>query len=714
MHIIEKVLVGSREDESMVSKKTVAVIFGGQSSEHEVSRTSAVMMLQALDKEKYQVLSVGITKKGQWLIYNGPVEHVKTGEWEKFGTPVSLSPDATKKCFLKIVGGNVKEIPVDVVIPVLHGAWGEDGTIQGLLEMAQIPYVGCGVLASAVSMDKVYTKMIAKAARIPQAKYLWLHKNDLEEKRERILDHAEKKLGYPCFVKPSNAGSSVGISKAKNREQLSAALDLAAGYDRKVIIEEAIDAREFECAVLGNEEPMVSGVGEVLSAAEFYDYDAKYNNSDSRTVIPAEVEEEKTEEMRRIARKIFRAVDGSGLARVDFFIDKKTGRVLFNELNTMPGFAGSSAYYVRYMDPHNNQALVSEKADHYWQNVDLYVGGTEHATGHLIYSRFWNKFLHDLGVSIKEEPFQKLVNQGMIQGRSNFVYRIKDTNTFVSLNLKDQYETTPLHVDVNIVSNDILDTEAFKAWRPEYNNAEFILEDGKYICGWAVEKMSKSMYNVVNPDMIVEKYGADTLRMYEMFLGPVEQSKPWDTNGIDGVHRFLKKLWNLFYSRTDEFLPVESEPTKEELKAIHKLIKKVTGDIETFSYNTSISAFMICVNELTSLKCRNKEVLSNLIILLAPFAPHYAEELWEALGNTTSVCDAQWPAFNEDYLKEDTVKYTISFNGKARFTMDFAADADNNTIQTTVMADEQAQKWIEGKTPKKVIIVPKKIVNIVL
>ncbi len=309
------------------------------------------------------------------------------------------------------------------------------------------------------------------------------------------------------------------------------------------------------------------------------------------------------------------------------------------ELNTMPGFAGSSAYYLRYMDPHNAQALVSEKADHYWQNVDLYVGGTEHATGHLIYSRFWNKFLHDLGVSIK---------------------------------------------------------------------------DGKYICGWAVEKMSKSMYNVVNPDMIVEKYGADTLRMYEMFLGPVEQSKPWDTNGIDGVHRFLKKLWNLFYSRTDEFLPVEGEPTKEELKAIHKLIKKVTGDIETFSYNTSISAFMICVNELTSLKCRNKEVLSNLIILLAPFAPHYAEELWEALGNTTSVCDAQWPAFNEDYLKEDTVKYTISFNGKARFTMDFAADADNNTIQTTVMADEQAQKWIEGKTPKKVIIVPKKIVNIVL
>ena len=384
------------------------------------------------------------------------------------------------------------------------------------------------------------------------------------------------------------------------------------------------------------------------------------------------------------------------------------------ELNTMPGFAGSSAYYLRYMDPHNNEALVSEKADHYWQNVDLYVGGTEHATGHLIYSRFWNKFLFDLGISIKEEPFQKLVNQGMIQGRSNFVYRIKDTNTFVSLGLKDQYEVTPLHVDVNIVSNDVLDVEAFKNWRPEYHNAEFILEDGKYICGWAVEKMSKSMYNVVNPDMIVERYGADTLRMYEMFLGPVEQSKPWDTNGIDGVHRFLKKLWNLFYDRQGAFLPVEGEATKEELKAIHKLIKKVTGDIETFSYNTSISAFMICVNELTSLKCRNKAVMSNLVVLLAPFAPHLAEELWEALGNTSSVCDAHWPEFNEEYLKEDSVKYTISFNGKARFTMEFPADADNNTIQAAVLAEEQSQKWIEGKTPKKVIIVPKKIVNIVL
>ena len=380
----------------------------------------------------------------------------------------------------------------------------------------------------------------------------------------------------------------------------------------------------------------------------------------------------------------------------------------------MPGFAGSSAYYLRYMDPHNDKALVSKEADGYWQNVDLYVGGTEHATGHLIYSRFWNKFLFDLGVSIKEEPFQKLVNQGMIQGRSNFVYRIKDTNTFVSLGLKDQYDVTPIHVDVNIVSNDVLDVEAFKNWRPEYNNAEFILENDKYICGWAVEKMSKSMYNVVNPDMIVEKYGADTLRMYEMFLGPVEQSKPWDTNGIDGVHRFIKKLWALFYSRQSEFLPADGEPTKEELKSIHKLIKKVSTDIENFSYNTSISAFMICVNELSQLKCNKKAVLSDLIVLLAPFAPHISEELWEKLGHDTSVCDAQWPSFNEEYLKEDTVKYTVSFNGKARFTLDFPADADNSTIEKTVIGHESSQKYLEGKSIKKVIIVPKKIVNIVI
>ena len=385
------------------------------------------------------------------------------------------------------------------------------------------------------------------------------------------------------------------------------------------------------------------------------------------------------------------------------------------ELNTMPGFAGSSAYYLRYMDPHDDQALVSHRAVEYWQNVDLYVGGTEHATGHLIYSRFWNKFLFDLGVSVKEEPFQKLVNQGMIQGRSNFVYRIKDTNTFVSLGLKDQYDVTPLNVDVNTVSNDVLDLEAFKAWRPEFANAEFILEDGKYVCGWAVEKMSKSKHNVVNPDMIVEKYGADTLRMYEMFLGPVEMSKPWDTNGIDGVHRFLKKLWSLFYSRKGEFLPTqEGEPTRDELKSIHKLIKKVTVDIENFSYNTSVSAFMICVNELSQLKCNKATVLSDLIVLLAPFAPHLSEELWEKLGHTTSVCDAQWPVCNEDYLKEDIVKYTVSFNGKARFTLDFPADADNATIEQTVRTHEASQKYLEGKTVKKVIIVPKKIVNMVI
>ena len=384
------------------------------------------------------------------------------------------------------------------------------------------------------------------------------------------------------------------------------------------------------------------------------------------------------------------------------------------ELNTMPGFAGSSAYYLRYMDPRNHKALVDKKVDEYWRNVDLYVGGTEHATGHLIYSRFWNKFLHDLGVSAVEEPFQKLVNQGMIQGRSNFVYRIKDTNTFVSLNLKEQYDTTPLHVDVNIVSNDILDIEAFKAWRPEYATAEFILEDGKYICGWAVEKMSKSMFNVVNPDMIVEKYGADTLRMYEMFLGPVEQSKPWDTNGIDGVHRFIKKFWSLFYDRNGRYLVTDEPATKEELKSLHKLIKKVTGDIEQFSYNTSISAFMICVNELSGLKCYKKEILNQLVVTLAPFAPHVCEELWETLGNTGSVCDARWPIYNEEYLIENTVNYTISFNGKARFNMEFPADAASDAIQATVLADERSVKWMDGKTIVKVIVVPKKIVNIVV
>ena len=392
----------------------------------------------------------------------------------------------------------------------------------------------------------------------------------------------------------------------------------------------------------------------------------------------------------------------------------KCGAPAKRETDTMPQWAGSSWYFLRYMDPHNNKALVDPKVDEYWKNVDLYVGGTEHATGHLIYSRFWNKFLHDVGASVVEEPFQKLVNQGMIQGRSNFVYRIKDTHTFVSLNLKDQYEVTPLHVDVNIVSNDILDLEAFKAWRPEYAEAEFILEDGKYICGWAVEKMSKSMFNVVNPDMIVEKYGADTLRMYEMFLGPVEQSKPWDTNGIDGVHRFIRKFWSLFYNRTDEYLVKDEPATKEELKSLHKLIKKVTGDIEQFSYNTSVSAFMICVNELSNLKCNKKEILEQLVITLAPFAPHVCEELWDTLGHETSVCDAAWPAYNEEYLKEDTINYTISFNGKARFNMEFDADAASDAIQAAVLADERSQKWIEGKTPKKIIVVPKKIVNVVV
>lgn len=383
------------------------------------------------------------------------------------------------------------------------------------------------------------------------------------------------------------------------------------------------------------------------------------------------------------------------------------------ELNTMPGFAGSSAYYLRYMDPHNNEVLVSKAKDEYWRNVDLYIGGTEHATGHLIYSRFWNKFLFDINVSCEDEPFQKLINQGMIQGRSNFVYRINGTNKFVSLGLKDQYDTTELHIDVNIVSNDILDLEAFKAWRPEFTRAEFILEDGKYICGYGVEKMSKSLYNVVNPDNIVEKYGADTLRLYEMFLGPLEQSKPWDTNGIDGVHRFLRRFWNLFYNG-EEVSISDDAPTKDELKSLHKLIKKVTQDIENFSFNTSVSAFMICVNELTSLKCNKKAILEQLVTVIAPFAPHIAEQLWRNLGYTTTVCDAQWPEHNEDYLKEDVINYTISFNGKARFTIEFAADSANNEIESTVLNHANSQKWLEGKTPKKVIIVPKKIVNVVL
>ncbi len=399
-------------------------------------------------------------------------------------------------------------------------------------------------------------------------------------------------------------------------------------------------------------------------------------------------------------------------------IDHKT--IFPLELNTMPGFAGSSAYYLRYMDPKNTQALVDRKVDEYWQNVDLYVGGTEHATGHLIYSRFWNKFLFDLNVSCKEEPFQKLVNQGMIQGRSNFVYRDNTASAekghpvFISFNLRKEYtDVTPIHVDVNIVSNDVLDIEAFKAWRPEYQDAEFVLENDKYICGWAIEKMSKSMFNVVNPDMIVEKYGADTLRLYEMFLGPVEQSKPWDTNGIDGCHRFLKKFWALYDKALTENAE-QKEPTKDELKSLHKLIKKVSQDIPQFSYNTSISAFMICVNELQQLKCNNREVLKTMVILIAPFAPHIAEELWERLGEQGSVCDAQWPSYNEDYLVENTISLGVAFNGKRRFEMSFAADADNKTIEDAVMQDERAQKYLEGMKVIKVIIVPKRMVNIVL
>ncbi len=381
----------------------------------------------------------------------------------------------------------------------------------------------------------------------------------------------------------------------------------------------------------------------------------------------------------------------------------------------MPGFAGSSAYYLRYMDPHNSEALVSKEANDYWRNVDLYVGGSEHATGHLIYSRFWDKFLFDYGYICEDEPFRKLINQGMIQGRSNFVYRIKDTNTFVSFGLKDNYDTTPLLVDINMVKNDVLDTEAFRAWRPEFADAEFITEDnGKYVCGWAIEKMSKSKHNVVNPDDIVERYGADTLRLYEMFLGPIEQSKPWDTNGIDGVFRFIKKLWALYWNG-DTCLVDDSKPTADNLKSIHKLIKKVTGDIETFSFNTSVSAFMICVNELAAQKCRSREVLGQLLLVLAPFAPHVADELWHnALGNEGSIFNSSWPEFNEEYLKENSVTMAVSFNGKPRFNITAAVDATADELQAMALADPAAAKWLEGKTVRKVIVVPGKIVNIVV
>lgn len=383
------------------------------------------------------------------------------------------------------------------------------------------------------------------------------------------------------------------------------------------------------------------------------------------------------------------------------------------ELSTMPGFAGSSAYYLRYMDPRNEQALVGKEANEYWRHVDLYIGGTEHATGHLIYSRFWNKFLFDLGTVCEDEPFRRLVNQGMIQGRSNFVYRIKNTNTFVSFGLKDQYDVQPIHVDVNIVSNDKLDLEAFKAWQPDFHNAEFILEDGQYVCGWAIEKMSKSMHNVVNPDTIIERYGADTLRFYEMFLGPLEQSKPWDTNGIDGVHRFLKKLWNLYWVG-DNVKVTDESASKEELKSLHKLIKKVTADIENFSFNTSVSAFMICVNELTSLATNKREILKPLLILLSPYAPHIAEELWHAIGEEGSVVTAEWPELNEAYLVEDNFTYPVSFNGKTRFMLSLPATLSPQEVEAAVLSAPEAEKWLEGKTPRKVIVVPKRIVNIVL
>ena len=384
------------------------------------------------------------------------------------------------------------------------------------------------------------------------------------------------------------------------------------------------------------------------------------------------------------------------------------------ELSTMPGFAGSSAYYLRYMDPRNDEALVSPQANAYWKQVDLYVGGSEHATGHLIYSRFWNKFLYDLGVACTDEPFRKLVNQGMIQGRSNFVYRIKDTNRFVSLGLKDQYDVTPIHVDVNMVQNDVLDLDAFRAWRPEYATAEFELEDGKYICGWAVEKMSKSMYNVVNPDMIVERYGADTLRLYEMFLGPINQSKPWDSNGIDGCARFLRKAWGLFYPKGGDLAVTDAEPTRAQLKTLHQLIRKVTDDVEDFAYNTAVPAFMIAVGEWQKQQCTSRAVLVPFVSLLAPFAPHMAEELWHALGNSGSVCDAPWPECDEQYLQEDTCTLSVSFNGKTRFTLDFPADASKEDIEKTALASEQASKYLDGKQVVKVVVVPGRIVNIVI
>jgi len=384
------------------------------------------------------------------------------------------------------------------------------------------------------------------------------------------------------------------------------------------------------------------------------------------------------------------------------------------ECNTMPGFAGSSAYYIRYMDPRNDNHLVSKETVRYWENVDLYVGGAEHATGHLIYARFWNKFLFDIGVVVKDEPFKKLINQGMIQGRSNFVYRVKGSNRFVSLNLKDGYDHTPIHVDVNIVDNDVLDLEAFRKWNPEYADADFILEDGKYICGWEVEKMSKSFHNVVNPDDLIEKYGADTLRLYEMFLGPIEQAKPWDTKGIEGVFRFIRKLWRLYHNR-DNVFEISGEPAApEEKKILHKCIKKVSEDIERFSFNTAVSAFMVCVNELTEAGCRKRDVLEPLSIMIAPFAPHIAEELWHLLGNKTSVALATFPEWDQELVTDETTIYPVSFNGKTRFKLELPADSSRDDVEKAALTAPEAQKWLAGKHPRKVIVVPGKIVNVVI
>ncbi|HOY32502.1 MAG TPA: leucine--tRNA ligase [Bacteroidales bacterium] len=384
------------------------------------------------------------------------------------------------------------------------------------------------------------------------------------------------------------------------------------------------------------------------------------------------------------------------------------------ETNTMPGFAGSSAYYLRYMDPHNDREYFSKEANHYWENVDLYIGGAEHATGHLMYSRFWNKFLFDLGLACKDEPFKKLINQGMIQGRSSYVYRIKGTNKFVSLNLKNNYETDSLLVDINMVNNDILDTNEFKTWRPDLADAEFILEDGKYVCGSEVEKMSKSKYNIVSPDDLIEKYGADTLRLYEMFLGPIEQHKPWDTKGIEGVFRFIRKLWRLYHDQGNNFTVSDEQPTKEELKVLHKTIKKVQEDIERFSFNTAVSTFMICVNELSDLKCNKRAILCDLAIILSPYAPHISEELWCLLGNKESISKAAFPEFNHEYIVENTCTYAVSFNGKMRFTLELPVDMPVSDIEKTVLEHKDAEKWLTGKSPRKVIVVPGKIINIVV